>query len=176
MALDVFPSAWYGEANSLLGRALSHREMTISSTDSILREYALEAAFQDAIKFFKYELTHDQCKQIGIEDKNSIQDIVALLEDAKTKFEQKNKGSKAWVWLNKFSKRLLYYGAIMDTMGQPSFHPALIHTGADMSVPVAIATSPRVCLLRIESFKVRFRHPSPHPGNAILSKNDFRAS
>ena len=46
-----------------------------------------------------------------------MQDIIAELKIARDKYEQRSKSSQARLWLKKFSEGLVYYGAVVDTVG-----------------------------------------------------------
>jgi len=87
---------------------------------------AAQEAYQKATDLFNTTLTKDERKRTWLDTKPTMQDVLAAVEVAKTEYDtRKRKGSgKVEEYLSAFSKRLVYYGAIMDTLSQ--HHPEYV--------------------------------------------------
>jgi hypothetical protein len=48
----------------------------------------------------------------------SINDLLAVVRDAESKYDTESKHRRAYKWLVKFSKRVNYYGNILDVLVQ----------------------------------------------------------
>ncbi|KAL1384178.1 hypothetical protein HDK64DRAFT_317591 [Phyllosticta capitalensis] len=80
-------------------------------------------AFDDAVVLFKSKFTNDECKRIWLEDKNTIDDILKAVEQAKRQYEGKGQ-SKARKWLKKLSSKIQFYGGVLDALVQ--HHPEYV--------------------------------------------------
>ena len=49
-----------------------------------------------------------------------MDDILSTLQEAKLRYEKKSQKSRAWTWLNRLSKGMMHYGAIIDTVREGS--------------------------------------------------------
>ena len=81
-------------------------------------------AFDKAKKFFSDSLRSDQQQQIFGHDSNNIEGFQAIVNQAKEGYERRRQKAKARQWLSSFSSRLLYYGAVLDTLAQ--HHPEYV--------------------------------------------------
>lgn len=54
----------------------------------------------------------------------SIQDVKAAVDDAQKAYESRSRKSKVRQYLAAFSTRIMYYGAVMDTLSQ--HHPEFV--------------------------------------------------
>ncbi|KAL3419659.1 hypothetical protein PVAG01_08157 [Phlyctema vagabunda] len=80
-------------------------------------------AYTEAVSYFKSALTNDECKVVWIDNLTSIGDVQEAALQAERLY-QSSKNGKARLWLSKFSSRVMYYGAIMDTLSQ--HHPEYV--------------------------------------------------
>ena len=81
-------------------------------------------AFDKAKKIFLDSLRSDQQQQIFGHDSNNIEEFQAIVYQAKEAYERRRQKGKARQWLSSFSSRLLYYGAVLDTLAQ--HHPEYV--------------------------------------------------
>ena len=81
-------------------------------------------AFERAKGIFSNSLKSDQQQQISGHDTNNIEQFQAVVSQAKERYERKRQNGKARQWLSFFSSRLLYYGAVLDTLAQ--HHPEYV--------------------------------------------------
>lgn len=88
-----------------------------SSTD-IVRE-----AFESAREIFKTELTKDEFKRIWIDNQPSITDVQVTVSDAAKQYKSRSSTS-AFKWISALSDRVIYYGAVLDTLSQ--HHPEYV--------------------------------------------------
>ena len=58
-----------------------------------------------------------------MDESHSLQDLQAVLNEAKKRYEAKPT-SKAFTWLARFSKRVRYYGTVLDVLAQQ--HPEYV--------------------------------------------------
>ena len=80
--------------------------------------------FNKAKKVFSNSLRSDQQQQIFGHDSNNIEEFRAIVNQAKEGYERRRQKGKARQWLSSFSSRLLYYGAVLDTLSQ--HHPEYV--------------------------------------------------
>jgi hypothetical protein len=59
-----------------------------------------------------------------LQGKTSIEDVEAAVKNAQTKYEKSTGKRKAQKWLAKLSGRIMYYGAVLDTLAQ--HHPEYV--------------------------------------------------
>jgi hypothetical protein len=79
-------------------------------------------AYEKAVGVFNAELTKDERKQIKIgTTSNSMSDVRDVLEKAKDSYDSKNTKTTALKWIRKLSKRVMHFGAVLDTLTQ--HHP-----------------------------------------------------
>ena len=81
-------------------------------------------AFDRAKEIFSNSLRSDQQQQIFCHDNNNIEELHAIVNKAKEGYERRRQKGKARQWLSSFSSRLLYYGAVLDTLAQ--HHPEYV--------------------------------------------------
>ena len=81
-------------------------------------------AFDKAKKIFSDSLGSDQQQQIFVHGSNNIEGLQAIVNQAKEGYERTRQKGKARQWLSSFSSRLLYYGAVLDTLAQ--HHPEYV--------------------------------------------------
>ena len=82
-------------------------------------------AFDRAKEIFSNSLRSDQQQQqLFGHDNNTIEGFQALVDQAKEGYDGRRKKGKARQWLSSFSSRLLYYGAVLDTLAQ--HHPEYV--------------------------------------------------
>ena len=81
-------------------------------------------AFDRAKEIFSNSLKSDQQQQIFGHDSNNIEEFQAIVNQAKEGYERRRQKGKARQWLSSFSSRLLYYGAVLDTLAQ--HHPEYV--------------------------------------------------
>lgn len=81
-------------------------------------------AFARAKAIFSDSLSSDQQQQIFGHDNNDIEEFHAIVNQAKESYERRRQKGKARQWLSSFSSRLLYYGAVLDTLAQ--HHPEYV--------------------------------------------------
>ena len=81
-------------------------------------------AFDRAKEIFSNSLRSDQQQQIFGQDNNDIEEFRAIVNQAKDRYECRRQKGKARQWLSYFSSRLLYYGAVLDTLAQ--HHPEYV--------------------------------------------------
>ena len=77
-------------------------------------------AYDEAVTLLKRELTHDECKRIWLEDKASMNDVQLAIIHAQAEYEKRSKQSHARTWLAQCSRRIMYYGNILDVLVQQS--------------------------------------------------------
>ena len=85
-----------------------------------------EAAFAEGLNTFKQQLTKDPRKRERVEQLQaaSLQDVLDAVVAAKTRYESRRTDNKAKDCLIAFSRRVRYYGEIMDVMVE--HHPEYV--------------------------------------------------
>jgi hypothetical protein len=86
--------------------------LVLRSSDEIIRH-----AYNEAKAIFSTELTKDESKLTWLRDKTCMADIIALLADLQQKYDNKPE-SKARKWLATFSRKIVYYGTVLDVLVQ----------------------------------------------------------
>ena len=81
-------------------------------------------AFDRAKEFFSKSLGDKKQQQVIGQKSNNIEEFQAIVNQAKKDYERRRQKGKAWQWLSSFSSRLLYYGAVLDTLAQ--HHPEYV--------------------------------------------------
>lgn len=78
------------------------------------------------MNIFKQKLTNDPQKRRRVDQlqASSLQDVLDAVTAAKTHYQSKRTGSKTKECLTAFSRRVCYYGNIMDVMVQ--HHPEYV--------------------------------------------------
>jgi hypothetical protein len=84
----------------------------LRSSDEIIRH-----AYNEAKAIFSTELTKDESKLTWLREKASMADIIAVLADLRQKYDNKPE-SKARKWLAIFSRKIIYYGTVLDVLVQ----------------------------------------------------------
>ncbi|KAK8039916.1 hypothetical protein PG993_008327 [Apiospora rasikravindrae] len=74
-------------------------------------------AFKRVIEIISSELPEKDAQKILSSRSNTIQDFVLTLLQTRSAY-QSRKDSKAYVWLEKFSDRVVHYGAVLDVFVQ----------------------------------------------------------
>ncbi|KAF8859307.1 hypothetical protein BDZ45DRAFT_801813 [Acephala macrosclerotiorum] len=85
---------------------------------------AAQDAFEEAERFFLDHLSKDECKRVWLQDKTSIEDIESLVRSAQLRYQQNTGKWTIQKWLAKLSRRIMYYGAVFDTLAQ--HHPEYV--------------------------------------------------
>jgi len=75
-------------------------------------------AYKQAVELFTKTFSEEECKKAWMGQKNTMADVMAVVEEAKTIYVLKSRPSKARRWLEKLASRVLFYEAIFDTLGQ----------------------------------------------------------
>lgn len=87
-----------------------------------------QRAYEEAVEFFKRELTDDDAKRQWVEKLHSVDDVLQVVEEAKSAYyARKKKVDKAYIWAVKLSKRVMHYAPVLDTLSQQ--HPAYTAIG-----------------------------------------------
>ncbi|KAF2238144.1 hypothetical protein EV356DRAFT_508803 [Viridothelium virens] len=81
-------------------------------------------AYSDAVTVFASALSRDPRKSQFVKQSDSIDEVLGQIEKAKTNYESDRGKSRTRVWLSKCSKRITYYGNIMDVLVQ--HHPEYV--------------------------------------------------
>ncbi|KAM0228530.1 hypothetical protein ACHAP5_011919 [Fusarium lateritium] len=68
-------------------------------------------AYEAAIQTLKKELTLEECQDIWLRDKSSMEDVQCALSTALQEYQRKAKGSHVRKWLASCSSRVAYYGS-----------------------------------------------------------------
>ena len=76
-----------------------------------------QKAFKRAAEIISSELPPKDAHKILSSRSNSIQDFVLTLFQARSAY-QSRKDSKAYIWPEKFSDRVVHYGAVLDVFVQ----------------------------------------------------------
>ncbi|OCL01442.1 hypothetical protein AOQ84DRAFT_402968 [Glonium stellatum] len=84
----------------------------------------LRKAYTEAVDLFRMKQTSDEAKTSRIKDTYNIDDVFAIVVEAKAKYEGRIKESKARRWLSALSTRIIYYGQILDVLSQ--HHPEYV--------------------------------------------------
>jgi hypothetical protein len=105
--------------------SIASSSLTLADYISSPRDIAREA-YEDAYTFLQTELrANDKAKSIILEDFTSIEDIRAVVEQAKTHYETSSHKIKGVLkWLGRFSARVMYYGQVLDVLAQ--HHPEYV--------------------------------------------------
>lgn len=98
-------------------------------------------AFQEATTFFQKHLSQDECS--WLQDHTSIEDIQAMVQSAKTKYENACGKGKIQKWLAKLSGRIMYYGAVLDTLAQ--HHPEYVALAWGAFKIIFVVSISKVC-------------------------------
>ena len=101
--------------------------MLPSSGHSLTRSSATEparTAYITAKQYFSSHLTQDESKRVWLAEKSTMQDVITAVQIARSKYEERSKKSKVRESLAAFSSRVMYYGAVMDTLSQ--HHPEYV--------------------------------------------------
>ena len=110
--------AWYTSstgarlARKCLSRAVALLILVLRSSDEIIRH-----AYHEAKAIFSTELTKDESKLTWLREKACMADIIAVLADLRQKYDNKPE-SKARKWLAIFSRKIIYYGTVLDVLVQ----------------------------------------------------------
>jgi hypothetical protein len=83
----------------------------------------LQSAFQQAQEQYKRELTDDDHKTTWLHGKQSLDDVLRAIEDAKSQYEARP-SSKARKWLNIVSSKVMHYGNTLEVLAQ--HHPEYV--------------------------------------------------
>ena len=89
-----------------------------SSADDLARQ-----AFESAKAHISDELPEKERKAIFGSQAASMQDFAFALSTARSRYESR-KDSKAYIWLEKLSSRVVYYGNLLDILVQ--HHPEYV--------------------------------------------------
>jgi hypothetical protein len=89
-------------------------------------DYSAEQAFTEAVQLYTQQLTKDPKKAKVLDDihASTISDVVSAVHTAREHYEKKRSDSRARSCLVEVSKRLVYYGNVMDVIVQQ--HPEYV--------------------------------------------------
>lgn len=82
-----------------------------------------EEAFQEAVLVFQLD-PHVQSKFSSVRRLRSLNDLEAILNEARSKYERQHRDSRAGKWLSKLSARISHYGRVLDVLVQ--HHPEYV--------------------------------------------------
>jgi hypothetical protein len=83
----------------------------------------VKEAYDEAVQIFSDRLTKEESKRIWLRSNHSMQDVQAIVQDAKEKYVSSKQG-KAGKWLTKLSSRIMLYSTLLDTFSQ--HHPEYV--------------------------------------------------
>ncbi|RMZ77587.1 hypothetical protein DV737_g4281, partial [Chaetothyriales sp. CBS 132003] len=97
--------------------------MTDQFSSCTADDYSAERAFTEAVRVYTLQLTKDPKKAKILDDirTSSISDVVSTVNKARECYEKKRSDSRVKNCLVEVSRRLVYYGKVMDVMVQ--HHP-----------------------------------------------------
>lgn len=81
-------------------------------------------AFDEAKAKFSSALTHDQDKVDFVNSHHTLEDVQNAVADAVRLYEARKTSPKAMKWLQALSKRIKFYGDVMDMLVQ--HHPEYV--------------------------------------------------
>ncbi|KAH8166169.1 hypothetical protein CIB48_g2099 [Xylaria polymorpha] len=83
-----------------------------------------EDAFNDAKAKFSFQPSQDKRKVDVLRSKQSLQEVQDIVTQSMAKYEERNKDSKARKWFERFSKKIVFYGNILDVFVE--HHPEFV--------------------------------------------------
>ncbi|KAI0439622.1 hypothetical protein F4803DRAFT_30512 [Xylaria telfairii] len=83
-----------------------------------------EDAFNDAKAKFCSQLSQDKRKADFLRSKQSLHEVQDIVTQSMAKYEGRNKDCKARKWFERFSKKLVFYGNVLDVFVQ--HHPEFV--------------------------------------------------
>lgn len=100
-------------------------KMFKSFTNTIFSGFeTAQAAYQEARALFSSQLSQEEFNAIFPRDTATMHDVERAVFAAKERYENRSQHSKIRKWLASCSKRVMYYGTIMDTLAQ--HHPEYV--------------------------------------------------
>lgn len=87
------------------------------------RDIAQEA-YDTACAFIETELKGSPEAKAIRKSGHTMQDIQALVDQAKAHYDRAQDGKKIWKWLDKVSARIIFYGRVLDALAQ--HHPEYV--------------------------------------------------
>jgi acyl-CoA reductase-like NAD-dependent aldehyde dehydrogenase len=101
----------------------------------------LETAFEEAKAKFAADLTQDRRKTEFASLTTSLRDLQDEISKLVTKYEARNKESKARKWLERLSHRIHFYGTVLDVVAQ--HHPEYVAlTWGSIKFLILVGVSP----------------------------------
>ncbi|KAI0543843.1 hypothetical protein F4679DRAFT_567068 [Xylaria curta] len=83
-----------------------------------------EDAFNDAKAKLSSKLSRDKRQVDFLESKQNLQEIQDIVAQSMARYEDQKNGSKARKWLGSFSKKIMFYGNVLDVFVQ--HHPEFV--------------------------------------------------
>lgn len=109
--------AGYVDATNLLSAPFSWGWCVESDSDIAQKSY------EQAVKLLASQFSNAECNEIWMRNKHCMKDVQEAVELAKTRYTN-SKNSKTREWLSWLSSRIMYYGAVLDTLSQ--HHPEYV--------------------------------------------------
>lgn len=91
---------------------------------SLIHSSIFEDAFNDAKAKFSFQPSQDKRKVDVLRSKQSLQEVQDIVTQSMAKYEERNKDSKARKWFERFSKKIVFYGNILDVFVE--HHPEFV--------------------------------------------------
>jgi predicted nucleotidyltransferase component of viral defense system len=82
------------------------------------------AAYEDAVKRFSTDLTHDHHKIEFVNGKVGLRDVQESVAQSLAKYEASQTHTAARKWLHKVALRIQFYGNVLDVIAQQ--HPEYV--------------------------------------------------